>query len=386
MGNLYNDALRFLQPGRAQEADQSAARHQEGLDEAGFKRQLELIQQARLTNPQEAQRLMAATSEQFAKTPVFQKALRDMSIIDTQQHKISEDQKLKNLSDAYKNFEGMPGLQKAIGRQIAEEQGYGPIDLTQTPANEKKPVVPAGGSVYEGNGQFFTAPEKTPPPKDTVVAPGNRVLRDGKWVEGGPEKPDTYTLGEGQQRYKNGELVASGPQKTAPAKNTKLGLGETLVNESTGQEIGSTNLKGEYFTPEGRFKNDFVGPPTPTDNRGLFSSEPNNATIKNPVTGQTRKEVKPLEGYFQSATPTVPTENTPKTFKDSGITAPADQQTIQEMQKAIPDVDLLKEYEQNPEEMKRSMELWKQKKLNKGNIKKAFSMMQQQARQSLGVA
>jgi len=68
-----------------------------------------------------------------------------------------------------------------------------------------------------------------------------------------------------------------------------------------------------------------------------------------------------------------------------GITNIDDQATLQEMQEALPDVDMKSEYEADPELMKKLMELWRQKKLNKSNLHKAFSNIQQSAQQTLGI-
>lgn len=76
----------------------------------------------------------------------------------------------------------------------------------------------------------------------------------------------------------------------------------------------------------------------------------------------------------------------PRTFGQIGITDVEDMATLQEMQKALPDRDMRTEYEEDPENMKQLMELWKQGKLNKSNLHKAFSMIQQDARQALGIA
>lgn len=76
----------------------------------------------------------------------------------------------------------------------------------------------------------------------------------------------------------------------------------------------------------------------------------------------------------------------PKTFGQIGITDADDMSILQEMQKALPDRDLKQEYEDDPENMKRLMKLWQEGKLNKSNLHKAFSMIQQDARQALGIA
>lgn len=96
-------------------------------------------------------------------------------------------------------------------------------------------------------------------------------------------------------------------------------------------------------------------------------------------------EVLGLGDYFQASTPTVPEGNVPKTYPQLGIENVDDQATLQEMEDALPDVNMRSEYEADPEMMKKLMELWKAKKLTKQNLSKAFSTMQQTAQQSLGI-
>jgi len=150
----------------------------------------------------------------------------------------------------------------------------------------------------------------------------------------------------------------------------RSGFKEPEINPKTGKPRRIFSKKGEVLgtrTKEGGI-----------DNRGYFSTG-QKATEKPTTT--------PPEDidYFQAPTATVPEANIQRTYKQMGITNTEDQATFQEMQDAMPEQDMRKEYEDNPELFKELMELWRQKKLNKKNIGKAFSMMQQQARQSLGI-
>lgn len=92
-----------------------------------------------------------------------------------------------------------------------------------------------------------------------------------------------------------------------------------------------------------------------------------------------------VEDYFQAPTDTVPIGKVPKTYPQMGIESVDDMATLDEMQKALPDVDMRDEYESDPEMMKKLMELWKAKKLTKQNLHKAFSQIQQSAQQALGI-
>jgi len=98
------------------------------------------------------------------------------------------------------------------------------------------------------------------------------------------------------------------------------------------------------------------------------------------------EEVPIFEDLPQAATPDFPEENIPRTFEQLGIVQPQDQQIFQEMQKALPDVDMRQEYENNPESFKRLMKLWQDRKVNKKNLRQFFSAIQQKAKQSLGIA
>lgn len=92
-----------------------------------------------------------------------------------------------------------------------------------------------------------------------------------------------------------------------------------------------------------------------------------------------------LADYFQAPTETVPEGNVPKTYPQMGIESVDDQATLEEMQKALPSVDMKDEYESDPEMMQKLMQLWKEGKLNKQNLHKAFSEIQQTAQQALGI-
>jgi len=142
------------------------------------------------------------------------------------------------------------------------------------------------------------------------------------------------------------------------------------------------NLRLEGQLPvdadEGLF--DRIGPGIPiTDNRHYFA--PGEELYE--VSKELGKPA--LSDYFQASTPTVPEEKIPKTFAQLGITNVDDMQTLQEMQEALPEVDMRQEYESDPELMKKLIELWRAKKLNKSNLHKAFSRIQESAQKKLGI-
>lgn len=92
-----------------------------------------------------------------------------------------------------------------------------------------------------------------------------------------------------------------------------------------------------------------------------------------------------ISDYFQAPTDTVPESKVPKSYPQLGITNVDDQATLEEIQKALPDINIKDEYEADPESMQKLIQLWKEGKLNKQNIHKAFSMIQQTAQQALGL-
>lgn len=91
-----------------------------------------------------------------------------------------------------------------------------------------------------------------------------------------------------------------------------------------------------------------------------------------------------LNEYSQPADFLAP--QAPKTYEQIGVSSVDEMSVLDEMQKALPDRDMRKEFEGDPEYMQKLIKLWKEKKLNKSNIREAFSMIQQTARQSLGIA
>lgn len=76
----------------------------------------------------------------------------------------------------------------------------------------------------------------------------------------------------------------------------------------------------------------------------------------------------------------------PRTYSDIGITSVDDMATIDELQKALPEVDMREQYESEPENMQRLMRLWKEKRINKKNLHKFFSSIQMKAQEALGIA
>lgn len=180
----------------------------------------------------------------------------------------------------------------------------------------------------------------------------------------------------------------------------KKSVNELVRKHGYSQEQATSVIQDEINSKMGKEKGKAftVLPESPVDVRGLFSEgvSPFGPAIgditsydmhtKKPRTVATEEGIMPLGDYFQAATETIPEENIPRTYEQLGITDTEDQATLQEMQDAIPERDLRQEYEDDPEGMKRLMKLWREKKLTKQNLRKAFSVIQSKARQSLGIA
>jgi len=124
----------------------------------------------------------------------------------------------------------------------------------------------------------------------------------------------------------------------------------------------------------------------------IEEKEPKKRNIKNLLIGSVfppygaYRGIKGLQDYFQDSTETIPEKNIPATFEQIGVMNPQDQATFEEMQEAIPDRDLRQEYEKDAEGMQKLIKLWREKKLNKSNLHKAFSAIQQKAKESLMLA
>lgn len=89
--------------------------------------------------------------------------------------------------------------------------------------------------------------------------------------------------------------------------------------------------------------------------------------------------------FFQVSTPDSPKDDLPKTFDDIGLDSPQDMETMQDIQKAVPNVDLMDEYQQNPEGMKRIMEGFRKGTITRKQLQELFASLQQSAKQALGI-
>lgn len=132
-------------------------------------------------------------------------------------------------------------------------------------------------------------------------------------------------------------------------------------------DIGVRMGGGLKSLPKADTGADFIGPPAPAELRADF------------VGPQRPSPAEYLTDDFTGPP-------APRTYQQLGITGVDDQATLGEMQKALPDRDMRQEFESDPEYMEKLIRLWKEGKLNKSNLHKAFSALQQRAQQSLGIA
>jgi hypothetical protein len=259
---------------------------------------------------------------------------------------------LKNLIDA-----GVTGpIIQGFINKIVEVGGLISGEATVTPT--KKNVINVGKdtSIYDPDTkEFFQAPSS-------------------------PNKPQM------KQYYKNDDPSQS---QYFDSLNTPEGWTAKDPTKAANVEAGTQKIqsetelnkkKGELYDTSIALQNAPAPTETKTDNRGLFSTFDNAYSTLKKWKGDT--ETKPLDSYFQAATPTVPTDNTPKTFQQTGINQPDEQQILQEMQDAIPEFDLKQEYQNDTAGMQRIMKLWKEKKINKSVLNQMF--VKQKAQQALG--
>lgn len=159
-----------------------------------------------------------------------------------------------------------------------------------------------------------------------------------------------------------GDIKEERNRRKKEDKKAKLGFSPEGADPV---DIGVRMGGGLKSLPRADTAADFIGPPAPAELRADFIGPPSPADyLTDDFTGPPA----------------------PRTYQQLGITGVDDMATLGEMQKALPDRDMRQEYETDPESMQRLMRLWKEKKVNKANLHKFFSIMQQKAQQALGVA
>ena len=189
---------------------------------------------------------------------------------------------------------------------------------------------------------------------------------------------------EGKQKKKEDKLGFS-PEGADPIDvGIRMGGGlESLpkardyLTEAPGEtkEMETSKHAADYFQAP---TTDFIGPPAPTKPASVQEAHGPNVPGMPEVSQQymEQRDNQSPANYFQA----------PRTYEQLGITNVDEQATLQEMQEALPDVDMRQEYEGDPENMQRLMKLWREKRISKTKLREFFLAIQQKARESLGIA
>jgi len=142
-------------------------------------------------------------------------------------------------------------------------------------------------------------------------------------------------------------------------------FGEKYDKEVGRKVLGTTMLKNDVFPQKSKASDYFAEAPVAK----TASKLPDEKTVK------------AFEDFAQVATENFPTDNTPKPYAALGITEPADQQTMQELQQEAPkDLNIQSIAQQDPEAFKQILASLRKGKTPSGKpftIKDALEMMGQ---------
>lgn len=271
--------------------------------------------------------------------------------------------------------------------QLRQLQGKFTKAAFEKQAKAKDPMVKAGELALAGKRlEDFGAIEAA----DAVLGKVNEIVgvqgqieQKAKTKENETALADYFAAGVEQLKDEQGKGFTSSPKQIEKLGKSFAKQAESLGVDAKNAELLFGNLYDEEVGKAGVFRNDVLPKRKVLDNQDYFNyelpagSETKTQAVEAPKTS--------IEDLFQAATESLPFENIPKTFEQIGAKTPDQQATLQEMQKAIPDVDLKSEYEADPENMERLMNLWKQKKVNSKNLRDFFSKLQQGAKQTLGI-
>ena len=236
---------------------------------------------------------------------------------------------------------------KQMQALLESEKGRKLVLDSQAAMNEARTGALNRGEGYYGGGK--KAQEQPTMFDDMAEYTKNRKTLDAWYDEKVGEKDE---LSPSDQAKYNAALEKLEPERTQQAHGPNVpGMPEVsrqYFEQQKGQKkdgfVGPPAPKAsEYFTPD----DSFVGPPAPSDS--------------------------PAELLYEA----------PRTYEQMGIENVDDMATLQEMQEALPDRDMKAEYEADPELMQKLIQLWREKKLTKQNLHKAFSVIQQRAREAL---
>lgn len=246
--------------------------------------------------------------------------------------------------------------QERIRSLLESEKGRRFLVDAQKKMNEARAGAMSEGRDYWG--RSINASDQRIDQISTLVGAADKTT-DEKLVASLTSQAQLLTdeMGEESKRKKKEDKLGFSPEGIDPIdRGVRLGGG--LKSLPKAQDL----LFGE---------DDFVGPPAPVTQEAHGPNVPGM-----PEVSQRYMESQSPADYFQA----------PKTFEQVGITSVDEQATLQEMQQALPDIDMKAEYEADPEYMQKLIKLWREKKLNKQNLHKAFSALLQRAQESLGTA
>lgn len=112
------------------------------------------------------------------------------------------------------------------------------------------------------------------------------------------------------------------------------------------------------------------------DNRSYFSYElPGKAKAATGAAAATKKVTPAFDDLTQGATPDFPEDNVPKTFDQLGITDVGDQEQLQELDDAMPEMDVRADIVRDPQFYQSLLKALRDGKID---IKKAIEIMQSQ--------
>ncbi len=173
---------------------------------------------------------------------------------------------------------------------------------------------------------------------------------------------DNDELSPSDQKMLNAALEELYPEQTKQAQAHGPEVSRQYFDQQNkpSPEMQTSKSAAEYFTPDDSFIGPKQAPAWPDLNIG----------------GPVRVESESPAEYLA-----------PKTYEQMGIENVADMATLQEMQEALPEVDIKGEYEADPENMQRLLKFWRENKtkISKERFIELFRATKQKARESLGI-
>jgi len=246
------------------------------------------------------------------------------------QERVQRILKMKNFNELYSGVENLKkereatsldGI-KSIGTVYNVAKAIGDEDLMNSAAVELKKKIADSGLIPAS----VSAPAPTTQQSDTAKAIYNTTFDALKKTQTGPmnagrasDEATKASLG----KYFVEADKAGIPRSAAESIYIKLSKEKMDRKGIMTDKVYPKGFTASLFFPRAQ------GPPKPEDTQESTSEKP---AGKLPD----EKPVKPLEDYTQVATKNFPVDNTPKSYAALGITEPADQQSMQEIETAAP--------------------------------------------------